>query len=311
MIHRRLFFVHMVLQLHLPLKHVMAPPRRPSVMQLPAPAAQPTLASALEELNGALFLICVPARCAHVRRLVFRMRIPKQRFVVISASLKQQIHQSGIVDMLHRGMLSTHFPGLHDLRPNSTSMAAARHHQIHKSLLVGRLACATSHRRAHETFLKSAFDTVVIIEDDVRLDMAATSKQEEIYVALVRSKRDWDVLYLGSCYEHCSTKETRYVWAAVRTFFIVPGSPVLSPISPCTIDVAHVRNCTFTSHVCADMHGQDELSSDTPSTLAASTPPLSRERVARWPLGPWPTSRSQSTMSSLWPYLMYPASALA
>ena len=238
---RKLFYVETALQPHSNHRAIqqMAPPRRPPVKHLPAPAAEPTLGRALQELNGTLILICIPSRCAFVERLVSRMGIPAQRFIVIRPAMKEQIDSPLIADMIERGMLSPRFPGILDFGPRPPE------HLEDQKQLRGRVACALSHRLAHETFLRSAFDTALIIEDDVRLDMAARGKQEAMYDVLVRSKRNWDVMYLGSCYEYCSYPHTPCVWTPARTLLMTSYL-----LLPCCLSPLHATLSLRVTHVC-------------------------------------------------------------
>ena len=78
--------------------------------------------------------------------------------------------------------------------------------------MAGRLACALSHIRVQQLFLTSSFRFALILEDDVD-DIGGLAAQLKAYDALTASREAWDLLYLGFCYEYCSTQQTRYHWA--------------------------------------------------------------------------------------------------
>jgi GR25 family glycosyltransferase involved in LPS biosynthesis len=85
------------------------------------------------------------------------------------------------------------------------------------NLKIGEIACASSHIRVLEIFIKSKNNNILIFEDDVMhytnnnykfvLDKIKEIEEydiiEYIYNAYKSLPKDWDLLYLGRCWDDC------------------------------------------------------------------------------------------------------------
>ena len=81
----------------------------------------------------------------------------------------------------------------------------AREYNRHgKSMVIGHIACALSHRRLYQHILKMGYENVLIFEDDA---VPFFGNLDELPATLLELPSSWELLYLGYAkYEQISVK---------------------------------------------------------------------------------------------------------
>ncbi len=151
--------------------------------------AQETLSETLNDLGVGVYVILsnVASRRQQIKALINSMNL-KQHTMYFEQVDKSLYLQSNYTQRLIRKHKID--AGMASLRKNA-----------------GIFACSFSHKKLLENFLKSDKDAAIMLEDDVILagNMTLNDGMIKLAKALQIPRREWNIQYLGWCYELCTT----------------------------------------------------------------------------------------------------------
>jgi GR25 family glycosyltransferase involved in LPS biosynthesis len=172
----------------------------------------PTLRSAFDQVNGAVFIIGMPERQERMLQMAqFHLNIPLERIVLVPGVPKRSTLNNSI--LVERGIISVDY-WKQSLKDN------VKWYKEGRELSSGRVACYLAHMRAHRMFVDSSFDVALFLEDDLdEKGIASDEWQQKAYTLFTSdvsfgqsydSNRAPAAVYLGYCFEGCP--------ASARTF---------------------------------------------------------------------------------------------
>ena len=122
-------------------------------------------------------VICLPERETYIKNILSKNNIT---FEIFPAILKSNLK----IDVLYAN----------NILDNSNK------------LNTGEIACYLSHLEILKTFLNSNYDTILIFEDDLKISYDNLNKIN-LKKSLENIPSNFDILYLGKCWEICSKTE--------------------------------------------------------------------------------------------------------
>ena len=142
----------------------------------------------LNQFFDQIYVITLPNRQEYIQDVMEQMSI---EYIFHPATLKDNIHEG---ELINNGFLS-------------------QDHQLN----LGQIACHVSHIKVLNKFLMSPFKNCLIFEDDISISNDIKFKQDDLYKILNSIPSDYDLIYLGRCWDNC-LKSTQINQSVIKCY---------------------------------------------------------------------------------------------